>query len=124
MATDYEDDEPEERVIAVTVRQGEPQYVADDMSDLLEKADRLHRFEWYGEQCDSCGCSAYVVEEKPNRHVRIDLMQSWQVRCSGNPDEAADLEADGADPDLIEAVRTGCGATYRLQRLPEKRVIF
>jgi hypothetical protein len=114
------------RVIAVQVRQVDPpQFIAEDVDDLLERFPG----EWGGEQCDNCGCCAYMIEPIPGKTIGLrpaplDLIQNWQVRCCGEPDTADRYEADGADPEQVEAVRNGCGTTYPLRRYHESQVAF
>jgi hypothetical protein len=110
-------------VIAVQVRKVDPpQFIAEDMDSLLEEFPG----EWGGEQCDSCGCCAYTVEinVRNPKYPASDLIQNWQVRCSGDPDRAREYAEAGADPEQVEAVRTGCGTTYRLGRYDENEVAF
>jgi hypothetical protein len=106
-------------VIAVQVRRVDPpQYVADDIEDLLDRSSRF----WSGEQCDSCGCCAYVIERAVD--YSSGSVYGWQVRCCGEPDTAREYEAMGADQAQVDAVRTGCGATYRLGWYHESQVQF
>jgi hypothetical protein len=109
----------DEHVICVQVRSVDaPQHIADDMEDLLDRSSRF----WSGEQCDSCGCCAYVIERNPV--FPDDLVQGWQVRCCGDADEAERWAREGADPEAVEAVRTGCGAVYDLRWEHESKVAF
>jgi hypothetical protein len=107
-------------VIAVQVRQVDPpQHIADDMEDLLDLSSRF----WSGEQCDSCGCSAYTIEVDPT-FGNDTVPQGWVARCSGMPDTADELASSGADADQVEAIRHGCGATYSLRWYHESEVAF
>lgn len=115
--------QPSDTVIAVQVRKVDPpQFVADDMTDLLERLDNTDRLDWDGEQCDSCGCWTYVIEHVEGKP--LDRITGWQVRCCGNADVAEDTKSMGGDPEQVEAIRTGCGATYMLRYLPEDEVAF
>jgi hypothetical protein len=122
---------PEENglVICTQVRDCDPpQFIAEDL-------DGLHANfpgEWSGEQCDGCGCCAYSVERIPgsdfddtplSRRLGAEILL-WQVRCCGEPDTADQWAAEGADPEQVEAVRNGCGATYRLMWKHENEVCF
>lgn len=111
--------QPEGTVICVQVRRVDPpQYVADDLEDMLERSSRY----WSGEQCDNCGCCAYVIERNP--HFPDDFIQGWQIRCCGDADEARRWADEGASPEAVEAVRTGCGVVYDLRYERESRVAF
>lgn len=107
-------------VIAVQVRSVDaPQHIADDIEDLLDLSSRF----WSGEQCDSCGCCAYVIERDPQ--VRFDFIpEGWVVRCCGDADEAERWQREGATPEAVQAIRTGCGARYSLRWYQEGQVAF
>jgi hypothetical protein len=101
----------EDLVIGVHVRKVDsPQLVAEDMEQLLGMVGE----EWGGEQCDSCGCSAYTIERKANQLGRRDAPAGYVARCSGEDRLADEYEAQG-DHDTAEAVRKGCGTTYSLR---------
>jgi hypothetical protein len=109
----------DQHVIAVQVRRVDPpQHVADDLEDLLDRSSRF----WSGEQCDSCGCCAYVIERNPA--FPADVVMGWQVRCCGDANEAQRWQDEGASPEAVEAVRTGCDAVYDLRWLHESQVAF
>lgn len=113
--------QPEGTVIAVQVRASDPpQFVAQDMTDL--EALAWSGVNWTGEQCDSCGCSAYAIERDEN--FDEDVIMGWRMRCCGDPAEAARWEREGAEPAAVAAWRTGCSATYPLRYLSEDLVTF
>jgi hypothetical protein len=97
-------------VIAVRVRPSEsmsqfpPQFIAEDIEDLLERSSR----EWGGEQCDNCGCDGYVIERDPT--FPSDFPEGWVVRCSGS--------------EYSDGFVKGCDTTYRLGWFPENQVAF
>lgn len=109
-----------ETVIAVQVRSVDPpQFVAEDMDDLREQFPG----EWGGEQCDSCGLTAYTIEPDPEFGNPTHPL-GWRARCSGSEWLADEYKQGGADPEQVEAVRKGCGATYRLSIYNESEVQF
>ena len=116
----YEDERNREIVLCVQTNRNEPPHFVAEDYDELRSMDK----DFAGEQCQNCGGAAYTIERNPVILKRDDIPLAWQARCSGNPDDAEQLEADGADPEVIETVRNGCGATYFLKALPAGEVVF
>jgi len=116
-------------VICTQVRDCDPpQFIAEDLDSLRANYPGW----WSGEQCDNCGCCAYRVERIPGSVVdpspftrRLGAeVYFWQVRCCGDAVEAQRWADEGADPEAVEAIRTGCGTTYRLEWKHENEVCF
>jgi len=98
-------------VIAVRIRLSEsihrfpPQYIADNIEDLL---DRVANTDWAGEQCDNCGSPGYTIERDPT--FPKDFPEGWVARCSGY--------------EYSDQTTPGCNTTYRLGWFNENQVEF
>ena len=99
--------QPETTVIAVQTRTYDPpQCVAETIEDLRSQFPGT----WSGNQCDSCGCVAYMIER--DTKFDSDTVFGWSARCCGDADEAAQAEDWAAKAQTPESRR---GHSHRLR---------
>jgi hypothetical protein len=99
-------------VIAAHVRSCDPpQFIAEDLDELIEKVDT----EVSLEQCDNCGNSLYVIRRDANFDKVIVI--AFYVECVPDKDFWTD---NGLE--IPEGV--GCGTRYRLAWKSESEVAF